>query len=90
MRLSAHQPCLNEALHTAETAGIELKEVLLVGVVGHSFDVGTELGPYVSQAMPKVLGLVVEFVRRHGVRVEKRAVVQARRAWWEANPPVEA
>lgn len=29
--------------HTAETAGIQLKEALLVGVVGNSFDDGTEL-----------------------------------------------
>ncbi len=90
MRLSAHQPCLNETLHTAETAGIDLKEVLLVGVVGYSFEVGTELGPYVSQAMPEVLELVADFVRRHGVKVTKRAIVEATHAWWEADPPVNA
>jgi hypothetical protein len=80
---------LHETLHTAETAGIDLKEVLLVGVVGNSFDVGTELGPYVSQSMPEVLELVVEFIRRHGVKVEKRAIALATRPWWEAEPPVK-
>jgi len=87
MRLSAHQPCLNETLHTAETAGIDLKEVLLVGVVGSSFDVGTELGPYVSRSMPEVLELIVEFIRRHGVKVEKRAIALATRPWWESENP---
>jgi hypothetical protein len=61
MRLSAHPPCLHETLHTAEAAGIELKEVPLVGVVGISFDVGTELGPYISRSMPELLELVVKF-----------------------------
>ena len=90
MRLSAHQPCLNETLHTAETAGIDLKEVLLAGVVGHSFDVGTELGPYVSQAVPELLELVVEFVRQHGVKIERRAIVQTTRPWWESDSVVKA
>jgi hydrogenase maturation protease len=88
MRLSAHQPFLNETLHAAEMSGIDLKEVLLVGVVGYSFDVGTDLGPYVSKAMPEVLELVADFVRRHGVRVEKRAVPLPMRGWWEAEQPV--
>jgi hydrogenase maturation protease len=87
MRLSAHQPCLNETLHTAETAGIDLKEVLLVGAVGNSFDVGTELGPYVSRSMPEVLELVVDFIRRHGVNVDKRAIALATRPWWESENP---
>lgn len=90
MRLSAHQPCLTETLHAADMAGIDLKEILLLGVVGHSFDVGTDLGPYVSRALPGVLQLVVEIVRRHGVAVEKRAIVQTTRAWWEAEQPVRS
>ncbi len=90
MRLSAHQPCLHETLHTAETAGIDLKEILLVGVVGHSFDVGTDLGPYVAMAMSEVLELVASFVRRHGVSVERRAVPLPMRGWWEAESPVKA
>lgn len=89
-RLSAHQPCLNETLHAAEMSGIDLKEVLLVGVVGHSFDVGTDLGPYVSKTMPDVLELVVDFVRRHGISVEKRAVPVPMRGWWEAESPAKA
>jgi hydrogenase maturation protease len=90
MRLSAHQPCLTETLHAADMAGIDLKEILLVGVVGRSFDVGTDLGPYVSRAMPEVLELVVEVVHRHGVVVERRAIVQTTRAWWEVESPLKA
>jgi hydrogenase maturation protease len=90
MRLSAHQPCLQETLHAAEMSGIDLKEVLLVGVVGYSFDVGTELGPYVSKALPEALELVADFVKRHGVAVEKRAVPLPMRGWWEAEQPLKA
>jgi hydrogenase maturation protease len=90
MRLSAHQPCLNETLHAAEMSGIDLKEVLLVGVVGHSFDVGTDLGPYVAKAIPEVLELVADFVRRQGVAVQKRAVPLPMRGWWETESPVKA
>jgi hydrogenase maturation protease len=88
MRLSAHQPCLRQTLHTAAAAaGVYLKEILLVGVVGNSFDVGTELGPYVSRSVPEVLELIVNFVRRHDVKVEKRAIVLAIRSWWESENP---
>ena len=89
MRLSAHQPCLNETMHAAEMAGIELREALLIGVVGSSFDVSTDLGPYVAKAMPEVLELVAAFVRRHGVAVERRAVPLPMRGWWEAESPVK-
>ena len=89
MRLSAHQPCLHETLHAAEMSGIDLKEVLLVGVVGHSFNVGTDLGPYVAKAMPEVQELVADFVRRHGVAGARRAVPLPMRGWWDAESPVK-
>jgi hypothetical protein len=72
MRLSAHQPCLHETLHSAETADIHLGEVLPIGVVGSRFEVGTDLGPEVLCALAEVLKLVAEHVRRHGERAELR------------------
>jgi hydrogenase maturation protease len=90
MRLSAHQPCLQETLHTAETAGIDLKEIVLVGVVGHSFEVGTDLGPYVSRAMPEVLELVVGLMKEHSVAVTKRAQAHPANEWWQAKAAVKA
>lgn len=82
MRLSAHQPCLRETLCTADAAGIELKEILLVGVVGHSFDVGTQIGPYVRAAMPRALELVVEIVQRHGIEGRRREHPLVQQTWW--------
>lgn len=82
MRLSAHQPCLQETLFAAESAGIALKEVLLIGVVGFSFEVTTELGPYVSNAMPYALELVCETLSRLGVKVRRREKPLRQQAWW--------
>ncbi len=88
MRLSAHQPCLFETLLTAESAGIELKDVLLVGVVGYSYDVGTELGPYVSAAMPAALELVIEILRRHGIAARRREHPLKQETWWSREPAI--
>jgi len=49
-----------------------LGEVVLIGVVGSRFEVGTDLGPEVLRALPEVLKLVAEHVRRHGERAELR------------------
>lgn len=84
MRLSAHQPSLQQTLATAEAAGIDLKQVLLVGIVGHSYEVTTELGPYVSRAMPDALELVADVLRGMGVSVKPREVAAPQGAWWAA------
>ncbi len=56
VRLSAHQPCLQETLFTAETAGVCPPDVLLIGVVGSCFDVNPELSPRMSAVMPQASG----------------------------------
>jgi hydrogenase maturation protease len=89
MRLSAHQPCLNETLVAAETAGIDLKRVLLIGVVGSGFDVGTELGPQVSATMPKALGLVCQILNEEGIRVTRREQPIKQKAWWDRAEATE-
>jgi hydrogenase maturation protease len=85
LRLSAHQPCLHETLYTAETAGIELKDVLLVGVVGHSFEVGTQLGPYVTAAMPKALEFVIEILAGRGVKIRRLEHPLKKPEWWSSE-----
>jgi hydrogenase maturation protease len=82
MRLSAHQPCLQETLFTAETADVCPPEVLLVGVVGANFNVTTELSPTVEEAMPVTLELIAEIVRRRGAAARKRVKALPVEAWW--------
>ena len=89
MRLSAHQPCLQETVHAAETAGMKFEEFVLVGVVGKNFDVGTDLSQEVSQAMPGALELVASLLVRHGIEAQRRAYPLAINAWW-ANKPAHS
>ncbi len=85
MRLSAHQPCLQETLFTAETADVCPAEVLLVGVVGASFEVTTQLSSTVEEPMPAALELIAEIVRQHGVLARKRPIVLPTNAWWAGS-----
>ena len=90
IRLSAHQPCLQETLVAAETAGRCPSEVQLIGVVGSNFDVSTDLGPEVSDAMPKAMELIADTLRRNGVEVRKRLVPLQSNSWWDAaRPPLQ-
>lgn len=87
MRLSAHQPCLQETLFTAETADVCPPEVLLVGVVGANFEVTTELSEVVEDAMPAALELVAELLRQRRVPAQKRPVPLPVTAWWAVSQP---
>ena len=82
MRLSAHQPCLAETLFAAETAGIQFKELRLIGVVGRDFEVGTELSEEVEGALPRAIDQVCEILRQHGAAIQRRKTAAGRRAWW--------
>lgn len=82
IRLSAHQPCLQETLFTAETGDVCPKEVFLVGVVGSSFDVSTELSAAVAAAMPKAVEVIVDIVRRNGMELRRRAEPLPVPSWW--------
>lgn len=85
MRLSAHQPCLQETLFAAETAGVCPPDVLLVGVVGESFEVSTQLGAEVERAMPIALELIAELLRQRGVSARKRLQPLPCNPWWSVS-----
>lgn len=85
MRLSAHQPCLQETLFTAETAGVLPADVLLVGVVGANFNVTTELSEVVEDSMPAALELIAEIVRQHRAPAQKRPVPLPTSSWWAVS-----
>ena len=85
MRLSAHQPCLHETLFAAETTGIKFKEVILIGVVGASFDVDTELSASVKRGITRTTDLVCEILKRHGITIRKRRSPLAKQEWWSTR-----
>ena len=86
MRLSAHQPCLDETLFAAEIAGIEFEEIVLIGVVAESLEVETELSSRMSQAMPQALSVVCQIISRHGIGIRRREKPIAPQTWWQREP----
>jgi hydrogenase maturation protease len=85
MRLSAHQPCLQETLFAAETADVCPPDVLLVGVVGESFEVSTALSDVVQDAMPVALEFIAEQLRQRGVPARKRLQPLPCNPWWSVS-----
>ncbi len=85
MRLSAHQPCLQETLFAAETAEVCPADVLLVGVVGESFEVSTALSAVVERTMPIALELIAELLRLRGVSARKRLRPLPCNPWWSVS-----
>ena len=82
MRLSAHQPSLQETLLAAEAAGLQFKRVLLIGVVGSSFEVGTELSAAVRAATPQAIELVRQILAEEGIYIKRRQTPLVQDTWW--------
>lgn len=85
MRLSAHQPCLHETLFAAAASGITFKEIVLIGVVGASFDVDTELSSAVKRGMSRAIGQVCNILERHGVGARRRKKPLSGETWWGSS-----
>lgn len=86
MRLSAHQPCLSETLFAAESADIHFRHLVLIGVVGCEFEVGTQMGSEVTRALPAAMALVCEVLANQGVTIRKRETPIAQELWWSNQP----
>ena len=65
-RMSPHEPGLREALMATEFGDCSPQEILLVGVVPGSTEQGTRLSDPVKGAVPKVVDLVVDELKRLG------------------------
>lgn len=82
-RLSPHDPSLRDGLLTADLAGGELKEVLLVGIIPATVEMGTELSPEVRAALPKVEEEVLRELERYGISPNRRDTEESPAIWWE-------
>ncbi|HEY0467510.1 MAG TPA: carbamoyltransferase HypF [Polyangiaceae bacterium] len=76
-RMSPHEPAIHDALSLLDLAGRGPREALLVGIVPDSMDVGVELSPRVSAAVPLALEEVVKHLRRFGVKLNRRSPADA-------------
>jgi len=68
-RLAPHEPAICDALAVVNMAGRGPREALLVGVVPGNMDVGIQLSPLVSAAVPRALDEIVRHLLRFGVEL---------------------
>jgi hydrogenase maturation protease len=80
-RMSPHDPSLRDALLTADFVGEGPQEVMLVGVIPAKVEMGTELSPEVSAALPEVEARVLEILNGWEVEPSRRAG-DATDVWW--------
>jgi hydrogenase maturation protease len=81
-RLDPHSPALSECLMAAELLGCAPESVLLVGIVGKSYEPGQELSAPVQSAVAAAIKAILEELTRHGFDFKKRAVAEKPGIWW--------
>jgi len=82
-RMTPHQPGLREALMAAELTDQTPDEIILVGVVPESTELGTRLSDPVQAAVPEVIATVMNELDRLGVKPPKRDQPLEPDIWWE-------
>lgn len=64
IRVSPHEPSINDALIVLDFAGTAPREVVLVGIVPSTLDGGIALSAAVEGAVGRAAGVVVELAKR--------------------------
>ena len=85
-RLGPHDVGIKEALLTAAVAGTGPREVLLIGVVPHSVEMGVELSRAVRSSLAPVVAWIVTELTARGVGPQLRAAPRSPAIWWEHCP----
>jgi hydrogenase maturation protease len=88
-RLDPHSPALSECLLTAEMLGASPKNVLLVGIVGETYEPGSPLTTAVQDSVAPAMEAVLTELRRLGFDYTKRPLPNAPGIWWGDNSSVE-
>ncbi|MEW6365256.1 MAG: hydrogenase maturation protease [Acidobacteriota bacterium] len=86
VRLSPHDPGLNQALRAAEFHGDAPRDVLLVGVIPERVDTGAGLSQAVRRALPRVEAEILRELARFGVVPTVRKPRKEPDIWWEREP----
>jgi hydrogenase maturation protease len=82
-RVSPHDPALVEALLFAEFSGKCPQEVLLVGVVPKTTELGCTLSDEVKDSVPPVISALLAELHRLGAHPQTRPNAPAPSIWWE-------
>ncbi len=89
-RLDPHSPALSECLMTAEMLGTSPEHVLLVGIVGKSYEPGQPLSEKVRQSVEKAIEAVLAELKRLHYCAEKRDLPTAAGIWWGECPTTDS
>jgi hydrogenase maturation protease len=81
-RLDPHSPALAECLMTAEMLGASPQHVLLVGVVGESYEAGRTLSADVQHACAEAMNVVLEELDGLGIPYNKNSMPAEPAVWW--------
>lgn len=91
-RLDPHSPALSECLLAADTLGACPQHVLLVGIVGASFEPGASLSPAILQSIQSAINAILNELTRLGLPFEKKSAPGDPAVWWAVEsrsaPPV--
>jgi hydrogenase maturation protease len=85
-RLDPHSPALSECLLAAEMLGAAPQNVLLVGIVGESYEPGHPFSDGILQAAEDAVDAVLAELTRLGFSYEKKAIPEEPGIWWAAVP----
>lgn len=85
-RLDPHSPALSECLMASQLLGFAPKSVLLVGIVGKSYEPGQSLSQPVQQSVGAAIEAILHELEQRGFDFEKRMTAQDPGIWWaDAN-----
>ena len=84
-RVSPHDPALVEALFFAEFSGQCPRDVLLVGVVPESTELGCGISHPLHKAVEPAMTAVIDELNSLGVTVHLRGCALPPSIWWQEN-----
>jgi hydrogenase maturation protease len=85
-RLDPHSPAVSECLLAAEMLGSMPENVLLVGIVGESYEPGRSLSNAVQASMEKAIAAILDELNNLGFNYEERHHALSANIWWNEQP----
>jgi hydrogenase maturation protease len=86
LRIGPHAPALTETLLTLDLLGAAPAELLLVGVVGHSYEMGCNLSQSVQMSVDSAIAEILRELARLGVHFESKQYAAEPDLWWTKRP----
>ena len=84
VRISPHEPSLQETVVTLDFCGMGPQDIILIGVVPKSTEDGIRLSDEVRNAIPKVCESIVAQLAERGYVAERREGATVPKLWWDA------